>query len=272
MKTICSIRYFSILAVVLFVVASCGTGKVKEDASEKDPSTRPDISMNEVYDYPIPTSVEVIDMLNRAGAPYIIGISNPADNVDKYFTEKSKALNLGVYGADLSYSSTYEMKQETMNYLKVSRQLIDDLNISSSFNLSFAQRIENNLDNKDSLINIVADSFNDTYVFLTQNQRDDLSVLVMAGSWIEGLYLTTQIVIGASDNQEFLIIIADQKKPLNKLIELIEPIKESDQVSDVYKELLELQIIYEDVETSISSDKFEEIMQKITEIRTKIIS
>jgi hypothetical protein len=75
-------------------------------------------------------------------------------------------LNLGVYGADLSYAGTYEMNQEIMKYLQVSKQLIEELNISTSFNRGFVERVERNLEDKDSLINIVSESFNDTYVFL----------------------------------------------------------------------------------------------------------
>jgi hypothetical protein len=265
------IKSLSVFVVILFFLSSCGAGKNKEQKAI-EASEKMGMELKEVSDYPIPTSVEVVEMLNRAGAPYIIGISNPVSNADKYFTEKSKALNLGVYGADLSYASTYEMKQETMNYLKVAKQLIDELNIASSFNLSFAQRVESNLENKDSLINIVADSFYDTYVFLTENKRDDLSLLVMAGSWIEGVYLTSQIAISASDNKEFLNIIAEQKKPLSKLLELIEPMKDEERISDLYKDLNDLKIIYENVDTLISPEKFEEISEKVEEIRTRITS
>jgi hypothetical protein len=264
------IRILFVLFVSGLILYACGMGKSKDETSSET-ADKKEIELKEVTDYPIPTSVEVIEMLNRAGAPYIIGISNPVENADKYFTEKSKAINLGIYGADLSYASTYEMKQETMNYLMVCKKLIDDLNISSSFNLSFAQRVENNLENKDSLIAIVADSFYDTYVFLTQNQRDDLSLLVMAGSWIEGVFLTSQIAISAEKSEEFIKIVAEQKRPLSKMIELMEPFKDSEKMADLYKDFLELQSIYAEVDKEISSEKFEEISKKIESIRNRLV-
>ena len=149
--------------------------------------------------------------------------------------------------------------------------MVDDLNISSSFNLSFAQRVESNLENKDSLIAIVADSFYDTYVFLTQNQRDDLSLLVMAGSWIEGVYLTSQIAVSAEESEEFIRIIAEQKKPLHKMIELMEPFKDSQKMADLYEDFLELQEIYAGVDKEIATEKFEEISKKIESIRNKLV-
>lgn len=265
------IKCLTIFASITLILSSCGTGKDRGQKSV-DMSEKKGVELKGVYEYPIPTSVEVVEMLNRAGAPYIIGISNPVSNIDRYFTEKSKALNLGVYGAGLSYASTYEMKQETMNYLKVAKQLVDELNIASSFNLSFAQRVEANLENKDSLINLVADSFYDTYVFLTENQRDDLSLLVMAGSWVEGVYLTTQIAITASDNKEFLKILAQQKDPLNRLTDLFEPMKEDENLVSLYNDLIELKALYADVDQDISMTKFDEISKKIEAIRTRIVS
>jgi len=94
-------------------------------------------------------------MINKAGASFIIGICNPIDNVGKYMTEKTKAINLGIYGADLAYSTTYQMKQETMNFLKVCRQLVEELNINAGFTPELAINVEKNIDNKDSLINIL---------------------------------------------------------------------------------------------------------------------
>src|SRR5512133_696540 len=52
--------------------------------------------------YPLPTSAEVIKMLTEVEVGYIIGISNSVENGKKYFTSQSRALNLGVYGADRS--------------------------------------------------------------------------------------------------------------------------------------------------------------------------
>ena len=54
--------------------------------------------------YPLPTSAEVIKMLTDLEVGYIIGISNPVENTKKYFISTTRAINMGVYGADLSYA------------------------------------------------------------------------------------------------------------------------------------------------------------------------
>ena len=182
MKTLLNATKLSIYGLSFaFVLTSCGGGQ-QASTEAQDENLPKDSLVKEVTKYPLPTAFEVTNLLNKAGASYILSLSNSTSNVDKYFTEKSKAINLGIYGADLAYASTYQMKQETMNYLKVSKKLIDELQISTEFNTTFAERVEKNIDNQDSLITVISDSFYKTYEFLTNNGKDNLSLLVMSGS------------------------------------------------------------------------------------------
>src|SRR5450759_6459 len=68
--------------------------------------------------YPLPTSAAVIKMLTELEVGYIIGISNPVENTKKYFSSTTRAINLGVYGADLSYATLYN----TYSYLSENDQ------------------------------------------------------------------------------------------------------------------------------------------------------
>lgn len=255
--------------VAIFVISSCGTKQAKE---AEESSTTKEEAFKSVTKYPIPTSFEVIKLLNSAGATYILSLSNPVENVDKYFTEKSKAINLGIYGADLSYASTYQMKQETMNYLKVSKKLIDELQITSAFNLKFAERIEKNIDNKDSLISIISDSFYDTYEFLMNNGKDNTSLLVMTGSWIEGLYLTTQIAVISKNSEDIIKIIANQKEPLNKLMELLQPNVADAAIGEMVESLKPLVELFSGIQGDvITQEQYSNISNAVTQLRNSII-
>ena len=66
--------------------------------------------------YPLPTSAAVIKMLTDLEVGYIIGISNPVENTKKYFSSTTRAINIGVFGADLSYATLYNIQQEVINY------------------------------------------------------------------------------------------------------------------------------------------------------------
>jgi hypothetical protein len=260
------------VAVAFLTITSCGGGAKQAETDKSDLETK-EQAFKSVTKYPIPTAFEVVKLLNKAGASYILSLNNPVENVDKYFTEKSKALNLGVYGANLSYASTYQMKQETMNYLNVSKKLIEELQITSAFNKDFAKKVEDNIDNKDELIQIITDSFYDTYEYLVNEGKDNLSLLVIAGSWIEGLYITSEIAIISKNNEDLLRIIANQKDPLNKLIELLEPASNDAAIAEVLGLLSPLKIIFDEINgETVTNEQFERIEKTIGQIRTTIIS
>ena len=267
------IRACLFLFIAVFIFFGCKTKQDKEPAAtevtEKDLDK--EAVIEEISGYPLPTSFEITKMLNEARAPYILSICNTNENVGNYFLQKEKALNLGVYGADLSYASTYNMNQETMLYLEASKRLTDEMEISTAFNLNFVKRIENNLENGDSLISIISDSFYDTYDYLTKNEKDKLAILIMAGSWIEGLYITSQIALTAGDNTKFLEIIAHQKNSLNKLLEVMDPVKDDEDVAEIYSGLTNLNKLYNTIEEIITDKQLVEISNSIETLRNNIV-
>lgn len=265
-------KLLTITSIFLLAAAmnSCGNRQAKE--AEELQTESKEQTFEQLTNYPIPTSFEVIQMINKAGASFIIGICNPVDNVGKYITEKAKAVNLGIYGADLAYSTTYQMKQETMNYLKVTKQLVEELNISSGFNRQLAEKVEKNLDNKDSLIVIITNSYYDTYKTLVENNKESLSLLVVAGSWIEGVYITSQIALTSRNNTEFIKILANQKAPLIKLMELMAARTQVPEVKELMDMLAPINSIYNQVQgENLTNEQFQKIMEEITKVRNALI-
>ncbi len=260
--------------LILFSFASCkNRGSSKSGTADTIPETMEgkDAVIREMTDYPLPTSFEVTTLLVEAGASYILDLCNHVDNVDKYINLKSKALNLGVYGADLSYAATYKQTQETMQYLNASAILIDQLQIGS-FDEKLVQSVEANIDNLDSLITLISDSFYRTYEYLTENEQDELSILVMAGSWIEALYITTQISIISAQNEKIVEIINEQSTTLDKLLEVMGPVSETEMSTDVFNDLVLVQEIYKEAEGDLSGDKLETLIRQVEKLRFKIVS
>lgn len=257
---------------ITLIFSGCKTSEQKQaKTTEPMEESAKEAVIEELSGYPIPTSFEITKMIYEAGASYIISLSNPVQKVGEYISRKEKALNLGVYGTDLSYASTYMMKQETMQYLESSRKLIEEMEITTAFNVDYAGRVENNLDNRDSLILIISDSFYDTWNYLTQNEMDELAILILSGSWIEGLYITANIALTAKDNTKFLEVIANQKNSLGKLIEVMDPLKNAENVADIYKGLLDLSKVYEQVEGTLNEEQLEQVLNIIEPLRKSIV-
>jgi len=277
MKTIRSVHAMpATLLLSIAILFSACKGKTDTSTSsdiEVDESElNKDYAIRDVSEYPLPTAFEVTTLLIEAGAGYIFDMSNPAENVDMYITQTSKALNLGVYGADLSYAATYNQSQETMQYLQASSRLIDELQISGGFNRILVDRVENNIDVVDSLIAIISDSFYDTYRHLKDNDQDELSVLVMAGSWIEAIYITSQIAITSQHNEELLKIIASQDPSLTKLLEIMNPVQRYSMITKLYPQLEKIKEIYTAADGMLNNEQLEELVEIIETLRNEIVS
>ena len=248
MKTQTYLKPFFWGIFIALAVISCKSGpKDSNDTSKQGVESliSKEKVIEEVTGYPIPTSFEVTTMINEAGSPFIIGLVNSTENVDNYFSMKDKAVNLGIYSADLSYVATYIMKQETMHYLETSKRLIDELEITSAFNRNYIQRVESNIDNRDSLIHIISESFYDTYAYLHKNEQDVTSVLIVSGSWIESIYITSQIIIVSQDKQPYIDILLKQEKSLDQLLKVVEPVKDDENIGIFTTGLTNLKSAYE---------------------------
>ena len=286
----CSIKVYSmknskfysgsgLLLGLMIIALSFGSCKISkkdsegQDIQESGTDVKDEIS-KEVSDfvYPLPQSSEVTEMLNRIGIAYMLGTSNTVENVNRYFTAKSKAYNIGVYGTDLSYASTYQMTQETMLYLEAINQLGGDLGISSIYNEDLLNSIDRNIDDKDSLVEIITITINETYDFLNKNGKGDLSILMVAGGWIEAMYLTTNVSANVYNNPEIVKIIYLQKASLNKLLDIIESRKENPDIQELLEDFQPIKEAYDAVNSAdMEAEQVQNIASSVETLRNTII-
>jgi len=261
--------------VIILTLVNCKGEKSKTADSTKDRKLeREEVeeTIREVV-YPLPTAFEVTEMINEIEASYIIGITNEKENVNKYFTDKDQALNLGVYSADLSYASTYQMKQDVMNYMEASEYLIKELGITSAFNRRFIDEVEANINNKDELIELITNSFYDTYEYLVKNNKEDLSLLVLTGSWVEAMYISCNITEVVYNNPDFVKIIMEQKSSLNKLFELLTKHKDHQTIQQLMQDLNPIKKVYDNIDdTGITEKQLNQIIEETNILRTQIVS
>ncbi len=193
----------------------------------------------------IPSPMETAGLLKKAGAQYNAKILNDVKNVDRYTSSSQQALNLGIFGADLSYASVFNQTQESMFYTAATRKLADKLDITAAFNDRTIERMEKNMNDRDSLLTIISETYWTMDAYLKENDRDHLSALMIAGGWVEGLYIATQVA-QANDSPELRQRIAEQKLSLGDLAALIGTY-DHPLVNDVRTDLKELEAIYADV-------------------------
>ncbi len=265
--------YVFLLSLATVTFTSCGGGGKSPEEKEEEKKELSTFVERE-FDYPIPTSYEVTNRLQKANANFVFNITNPPENVDKYISEWQKAMNLGIYGADLSYASTYNKQDETTQFLNASRQLIDDLNITSAFNEGMLQRLEENIDNKDELILIITESIYNTYNHLNANGEELNSLLVIAGSVVEGLYLTGQLIVSSEYNEDLMSVLAEQKSQVKKLVELMEKYQEDENVNKVLPKLRYINLFFDQLgeANTMTEDQFNDVIGSINEMRATIVN
>lgn len=221
---------------------------------------------------PLPTSAEIIKMIADLEVGYIIGITNPFQNNKKYFSSSKRALNLGIYGADLSYVTLYNKQQDVINYLDAMRSLVSELSMYRTYDEKMYDDITRKFDDRDELVKMLTDSFNKTYAYLSDNEQQYLAILVVGGAWVEGMYLTTHLTYASHQYSGFSEILLEQKKSFEILLELTEPYSADPGVSDFLTLLEPVKTLYEGIGTSLTEQNIKEITRVISVVREEIVS
>ena len=223
--------------------------------------------------YPLPTSAEVIRMLTELEVGYIIGISNPVANTKKYFSSTKRAINLGVYGADLSYATLYNMQQEVILYMEAIRSLSNELSMSKIYSegLINYDSIRKNIDNKDELVMILTNAFNSTYAYLLENDQQNLALLVVGGAWVEGMYLTTHVSEAAYQVAGISGVLLKQKNSFETYLQLTQPYANDPIISDFIRKLDPVKAVYDKLGTSLTEQNIKDITKVITDVRELIV-
>jgi len=265
----------AIFTLLIFLAITFNSCKNENSTNNKVDDINISDEINHLV-YPVPTPFEATKMLEKSGAAYIVDLTNSTENADKYFTEKSKALNLGVYGADLSYTSTYNKAQDTRKFLIVSKKITEDLGLTSMFDDALLDRLEQNIENKDSLYKIVSDSYYDTFNKLNDNQKGTVAVMILAGGWIESLYLVSQLASLSENKSDIIKNLAQQRITSSTLLPLLQNYKDNADVAEIIVEIQKIKAIFDklqivDDEFVMNDAQFLELSKTIAEIRTKIV-
>lgn len=219
----------------------------------------------------IPSPMETAAIFHNNSTTFNTEILNASNNQSSYITNGEKALNLGVYAADLSYVNIFDQPQQSIIYINCIKKMTEALVVSSAFSINTIQRIEDNINNRDSLMIIINDAFWIIDTHLKKNGQDHLSALVMSGGWIEGLYLGTKTLDRENLDSMLMQKIANQKPSLMSLMDLLITYDNSDVVA-LEKKMKPLQVAFAKIdEKTIDPAIIFEISDAVEKIRTGII-
>jgi hypothetical protein len=133
-----------------------------------------------------------------------------------------------------------------VNYLSSINRLADALQIGQFFDFATIKRLATTSSNLDSLMFISINSFNNMDDYLRETDRSNLSALMIAGVWIEGLYLSTQVAIQHS-NEDLKSMIGEQKIILNELLLVLNHYKNESVIAGYIEDFEAIKQVYTDV-------------------------
>jgi hypothetical protein len=266
---------FKIVAVLaaMFLVSCQSSNKPSGEQAATDSLNKEKVASEvKAVVYPLPTPFEMTKMLNDIGASYVVKVLNSPENVEKYFTEKDKAVNLGVYGADLAYTTTYNKEQDIKMYLKSVKSLIDALGINIDYSPLLSEDIKLKANDKDTLTKIITNTFYETYSFLNEKSNPELSVMMVSGMWVELMYIATHISKDTYNNTQIVNIIGKQKESYTKLMELLSVYKASVDINDLQSKLEVLKPAFDKVESGLTVKDYNLILNTIETVRKSFVT
>lgn len=268
-------KFTRLLCLVVTVSASlilwsCGGSSNKEENS-KDFEAAEESLKDQIQDvvYNIPSPSEIPYLLEATGAEFNQSLINDRKKADSYASKSEKAaLNLGVYAADIGYLSSYEKTQEAIDYLNTAKSLADGLGVVGSFDVEVLKQFETNIANKDSLAALLNRTVQKTDSYLKDDSRNKLAALMVTGSFVEGLYISTGLIKSypknlLADDQRNLVltplmrVILQQSESVDELLKMLSTVEGSETVTGITTDLTALQASYRalNIEEQIRNNK-----------------
>lgn len=222
----------------------------------------------------IPSPLEIAFLVKEVGGEYNKTYLNNTDNLHKYNSSHAKALNLGVYGADLAYANIFNKSQDGLSYLSAVTSLAEDLSIGQFFDANILKKLIKHNDNLDSLLLITTSNFEKINLYLQEQNRSQLSILLLTGGWLEGLNLLCD-VYNKNPNPELKERIGEQKVVLEQLLQLLNYYEHDENINKLREQLKPLESVYKDVtieivEGEVSFEVVDGIMQVVDNSYSKV--
>jgi hypothetical protein len=264
-----------LLFTITFLLFSCGGNEKPDDIISDDEKSQGTAIESQFkaqnFFNTLPDGNLVMKLIGESQLEYEAGLLNDPQSVSNYALEAAKAINLGIYGSDLSIASSFNQTQESLIFLKCVNILAKQLGVSSAFDEQLFERIDANNQNKDSVIEIVSNAFKRVDEILKNNNRPATAAVILSGCWIEGLYVSCQLAQRPGAESLINTIIA-QKESLNNVIFMLEGVELEEASRFILVDLRQLQESFKVAESNAVYDKktIADITLRISALRNKL--
>ncbi len=246
-----------LLASVLTCCKSGGSKEPKEGVPVEVPKANPaaveDLKQAQKVFNSLPSPLESAMLIKSVGARFDMSLLNPLANKNNYVTNRSLALNLGIYTCDLSFASLYEQTQLIIDYMNAAKKMADGLGILKVIDQETMDKLEQNINNSEVIMQIVSETFLNSNAYLEDNGQASTAAVVLVGGWFEGLYISTQLVDMKDFNQNKLVgRIIDQKLSIDILLNLLNAHKGDPAIDELIPKVEKLKLVFDKITLTTS--------------------
>ncbi|HAN78628.1 MAG TPA: hypothetical protein DCQ31_13135 [Bacteroidales bacterium] len=193
-----------------------------------------------IYSFPSPHEVTLL-LTEQAGAKFSESFLFPLNRIDAYITSGDKAFLLGVLSTDMNFAGLYKQNQTSLNYLDAVVRISDNLGVNEPIADSLLRKLEKGMINKEDMLKLFSENYMTLENFLKENERGEQVAILLAGGWIEGLYLAIKIAEQSDTvNEKLAERIAGQSISMNSLLSYCEDYRNTPYVNKMHGDLVKL--------------------------------
>ena len=197
----------------------------------------------------LPSPIEIANIITKSDRNFNKDILVPTEISENVPDKHSQALLLGGYGVDLGYLNLNNKTIYVIGYLEAIRNVAKELKVEQYFDFSTMSDLAKNRNNVDSLISISTNNFNQIDEYFRSQNRGDLSVLILVGSWIEGLYMFNDIAL-KDPNEDIVKRIGEQKVIIDNIFAILSKIENIEYYKGLKEKLAPLKKTFDKIKIS----------------------
>lgn len=213
-----------------------------------------------VFNIPSPSEqFELISMLD--GEKDVRLVSEPNK---RFVGQKERALNFGVYIADVAYLTSFDETSKYMQYFNQLEKIGNEIGVTEVFTKEMGDLIKKWSSDPDSLFRLSNETYSKSFQKLVDIDKGNELSLMLAGGWIETMYLIFGTSKGFGLSPEIDAIIVDQKLVAENLIDFMIDYQDNADVSDYMNKMGGILDLYKGLDCKTEETNVQKSNGKIT--------
>jgi len=275
------------------VLFSCQTPKSGSKSSAEEQLSEFGKEVNKVYP-DLGSPGEIAMLIEMTGADYVPDLVADTANTEKYLgDEDMAALNLGLFTADLAYTTSFQQRDQSLATLKSCQTLANDLGVGVTYLASLMKYYDKEVEHKDSILMFLEQKTGTIKEDLSEKSKQRLYTAFVTGFVVENLHLATGIIQTYPDDllpddakalvlREMILIVLESERNVNELITMVDEVLTDQDPRILYDELVDLKASFDKVNFEeiahienpaeiLSNEGLLEITDKVAKLRATIV-